>query len=198
MRGKISGMFFFSLLINRIIFRFSQENDPRLYIPALRTLANQIRASTTSMTSVPKPLKFMRPHYATMKQVYEKITDASIKKECADVLSVLAMTMGEGRECLQYRLQSDLTRIGEWGHEYVRHLAGEISAEWTEMTGDGENEEEIRDNLILLTKQIIPYNMAHNAEAEACDLLMEIERLDLLNDYVDEDVYQRVCLYLTR
>lgn len=40
--------------------------------------------------------------------------------------------------------------------------------------------------------------MAHNAEAEACDLLMEIERLDLLDEYVDEDVYQRVCLYLTR
>lgn len=97
-----------------------QENDPNLYVPALRTLGNQIRASTTSMTSVPKPLKFMKPHYGTMKQVYEKIVDADIKKECADVLSVLAMTMGEGRECLQYRLQSDLERIGEWGHEYVR------------------------------------------------------------------------------
>ena len=28
-----------------------------------------IRASTTSMTSVPKPLKFLRPHYDTMKTV---------------------------------------------------------------------------------------------------------------------------------
>jgi 26S proteasome regulatory subunit N1 len=40
--------------------------------------------------------------------------------------------------------------------------------------------------------------MAHNAEAEACDLLMEIERLDLLEQYVDESAYPRVCLYLTR
>lgn len=40
--------------------------------------------------------------------------------------------------------------------------------------------------------------MAHNAEAEACDLLMEIERLDLLEEYVDENIYSRVCLYLTR
>lgn len=38
--------------------------------------------------------------------------------------------------------------------------------------------------------------MAHNAEGEACDLLMEIERLDLLEEYVDEDMYDRVCLYL--
>lgn len=39
--------------------------------------------------------------------------------------------------------------------------------------------------------------MAHNAEAEACDLLMEIEQLSLLKQYVDEGAYSRVCLYLT-
>lgn len=76
------------------------------------------------------------------------------------------------------------------------HLAGEIAGEWAE-TDISENKE-IRDKLILLTKQIVPYNMAHNAEAEACDLLMEIERLDLLEQYVDENIYHRVCLYLTR
>jgi len=27
------------------------------------------------MTSVPKPLKFLRPHYDTLKTVYEKIKD---------------------------------------------------------------------------------------------------------------------------
>lgn len=72
------------------------------------------------MTSVPKPLKFMRPHYDTMKQVYEKIKNPEVQKVCADIVSVLAMTMGEGRECLKYRLCSDLDKIGEWGHEYVR------------------------------------------------------------------------------
>lgn len=148
------------------------------------------------MTSVPKPLKFMRPHYDTMKQVYEKITDQNVKQVCADIISVLAMTMGDGRECLKFRLLSELDKIGEWGHEYVRHLAGEIASEWaeTDLTFD----KALKDKLILLAKQIVPYNMAHNAEAEACDLLMEIERLDLLENYVDENIYQRVCLYLTR
>nr|XP_022908061.1 26S proteasome non-ATPase regulatory subunit 2 [Onthophagus taurus] len=181
-----------NLCVERLV-----ENDTRLYIPALKTLAGQIRASTTSMTSVPKPLKFMRPHYQTMKEVYLKLTDTETKRECADVISVLAMTMGESRECLQYRLMSDLTKIGEWGHEYVRHLAGEIAAEWNEIVGDTEFEQELKERLVLLAKEIVPYNMAHNAEAEACDLLMEIERLDLLEHYVDENVFQRVCLYLT-
>lgn len=54
-------------------------------------LSNLIRTSTTSMTSVPKPLKFLREHYPALKQVYEKITDEKTKKFCADVISVLAM-----------------------------------------------------------------------------------------------------------
>lgn len=80
---------------------------------------------------------------------------------------------------------------------FFRHLAGEIAGEWAYITYIAENTE-VRDKLIMLTKQIVPYNMAHNAEAEACDLLMEIERLDLLEQYVDDNIYQRVCLYLTR
>jgi 26S proteasome regulatory subunit N1 len=43
-----------------------------LFQSALETLRNLIRASTTSMTSVPKPLKFMRDHFDNMKAVYDK------------------------------------------------------------------------------------------------------------------------------
>ena len=38
--------------------------------------------------------------------------------------------------------------------------------------------------------------MSHNAEIEAADLLMEIERLDLLMGQVDAQAYDRVCRYL--
>ena len=40
--------------------------------------------------------------------------------------------------------------------------------------------------------------MSHNAETEACDLLMEIEQLDLILEHVDETTVDRVCLYLHR
>jgi len=56
-----------------------QESDQKLYKPALESLRTHIRASTTSMTSVPKPLKFLRPHYDTMKEVHEKIINADVK-----------------------------------------------------------------------------------------------------------------------
>ena len=39
--------------------------------------------------------------------------------------------------------------------------------------------------------------MEHNAEPDACDLLFELERLDLLLEMMDGHDHQRVCLYLT-
>lgn len=168
-----------------------QESQADLYMAALEALRSLIRASTTSMTSVPKPLKFMRIHYDSMKEIYKKMPDATTRQACADIISVLAMTMGTGKECLVYRFLCDQSdKIGDWGHEYIRHLSGEIAANWNETSGN------FRGRLIDLVKQIVPYNMNHNAEAEACDLLIEIERLDLLEEYVDRSAYDRVCLYL--
>merc|ERR1719334_1367159 len=54
-----------------------------------------------------------------------------------------------------------------------------------------------KNELLNLVKQIIPSQMKHHAEAEACDLLMEVERLDFLEQYVDKTAFNRVCLYLT-
>ena len=75
-----------------------------------------------------------------------------------------------------------------------RHLAEEIRGEYSDRSDKGE----VADDLLALAKEIIPYNMQHNAETEACDLLMEIEQLELLEQYVDNSSFQRVCLYLTR
>ena len=48
-----------------------QEKNTALYRPALEELRRLIRSSTTSMTSVPKPLKFLRPHYGKLKEIYD-------------------------------------------------------------------------------------------------------------------------------
>uniref|UniRef100_A0A671Q5J1 RPN1 N-terminal domain-containing protein n=1 Tax=Sinocyclocheilus anshuiensis TaxID=1608454 RepID=A0A671Q5J1_9TELE len=170
------------------------EKDTSLYRPALEELRRQIRSSTTSMTSVPKPLKFLRPHYAKLKDIYQNMAPGENKQFCADVVSVLAMTMSSERECLKYRLLGSQEELASWGHEYVRHLAGEVAKEWQEIEEGDKAQQEV---LLKLVKEIVPYNMAHNAEHEACDLLMEIERLDMLDTYIDENAYAKVCLYLT-
>ncbi|XP_067938039.1 26S proteasome non-ATPase regulatory subunit 2-like [Watersipora subatra] len=170
------------------------EPDNTLYRPALSSMQALIKAATTSMTSVPKPLKFLRPHYATLSNFYAKLTDPGTKKLCADVISVLGMTMADGkRDCLKYKLLGGGGDIDLWGHEYVRHLTGEVAAEWQELTDEDSAQ---RDALLGLSRLIVPYLMSHNTEAEACDLLMEIEHMDMLLEFVDLNVYSRVCLYL--
>jgi len=69
-----------------------------------------------------------------------------------------------------------------------------VAKEWQELD-DAEKTQ--REPLLTLVKEIVPYNMAHNAEHEACDLLMEIEQVDMLEKDIDENAYAKVCLYLT-
>jgi 26S proteasome regulatory subunit N1 len=69
----------------------------------------------------------------------------------------------------------------------------EMTEEWRSSSSD-----ERRSQLLLLVRDIVRHNMSHNAEVEACDLLTEIERLDLLLEYVEEADHGRVCLYLLR
>jgi len=161
---------------------------------ALQALKSQIRDSTTSMTSVPKPLKFLRPHYPALVKFYDDMMDGDNKKYLADVLSVLAMTMGkEGeRESLKYKLQATTESVGSWGHEYVRHLSSEISSEFEQR----KSESKPVDDLLKMVDEIVPFDMEHNAEPEACDLLLEVGKLDKISQHVDENNYSRVCLYL--
>lgn len=71
-----------------------------------------------------------------------------VKRDCADIVSVLSMTMGENNECLKYKLLGDTTHesLEAWGHEYVRHLAGEIVSEWNEEPTEGSDEVNVIQN----------------------------------------------------
>ncbi|CDY14239.1 BnaA08g13700D [Brassica napus] len=172
-----------------------QDPNPELQKTALESMSQEIRASTSSMTSVPMPLKFLRPHYGTLKDCHQKMAESDLKKLLADILSVLALTMSaEGeRESLGYRLAGSGGDIGSWGHEYVRNLAGEVAVEYTIRQVQ---ESSIMD-LMDLVRQIVAFHMKHNAETEAVDLLMEVEDLDPLLDHVGRTNFRRTCNYLT-
>jgi len=151
------------------------------------------------MTSVPKPLKFLRPHMQSLKVVYEKMKDTDNKLLLADIISLLAMTNahvpGEVPESLKYRLLGSNEDFGNWGHEYVRNLAAEIGMEYHRRVEQG-GEGAVVEDLMTLVYEIIPFHMQHNAEPEAVDLLLEVERLDVLLDHVNEANFSRTCLYL--
>eukprot|EP00045_Choanoeca_perplexa_P012108 m.130781 g.130781 ORF g.130781 m.130781 type:complete len:893 (+) comp15889_c0_seq1:159-2837(+) len=180
------------LMVNRL-----EDSDASLHKPALESLRTHIRTATSSMTSVPKPLKFLRPHYERIKAVYDTIADPDNKAFTADVVSLLAMTFEENnRDCLNFRFKGSSESLASWGHEYVRHLQGEIAEEFKARQSSSSEEPSSVEDLYQLASEIVPYCLSHNAEADACDLLMEIERLDMLEGEVDKAGHQRVCLYL--
>ena len=92
--------------------------------------------------------------------------------------------------------------LGSWGHEFVRSLAGEIGQEYNQRVIDGADPEkdEPFEDLLKFVKVIVPFHLTHNAEAEAIDLLIEVQRLKHLLelDTIDENNYQRICLYLMK
>ncbi len=73
------------------------------------------------MTSVPKPLKFLRPQYDTLKATYEACAEGDNKRLLADIISLLAMTRspeaGLMPESLRFRLLGSAEEIGSFGHE---------------------------------------------------------------------------------
>jgi hypothetical protein len=51
-----------------------KDNDGGVQKLALEQMKSEIKSATSSMTSVPKPLKFLRPHYQTLKERFETTT----------------------------------------------------------------------------------------------------------------------------
>lgn len=179
----------FELLAQR-----AQDPDVGVAKLALETMVKELKTSTASMTSVPKPLKFLRPHYPALTEHYAKMPDSNLKSFFADILSILSTTMQKegSRQSLKYRLAGTKDGLTSWGHEYIRNLSGEIAEEFRERT---EKEQDVKE-LLDLVEEIVPFNMKHNAECDAVDLLCEVDRVQSIVSLCDEATFSRVCLYL--
>ncbi|KAI9631397.1 hypothetical protein KEM48_014371 [Puccinia striiformis f. sp. tritici PST-130] len=293
-----------------------KESDRQLYKPTLEMLRSLIRTSTSSMTSVPKPLKFLRPHFGDLVRIFyswgsrddydqamredgevkqelqrlrqaekeaaaaaaaaavpssepeKKESDSETKPEdskakdkeassggkttngeanltrspavpaplpfqaepgsvegvapidrilLAEIISVLAMTYSDSglRDTLAFRLRShkiDNSSVrddpGVWGHEYVRHLAAEIAEAYQAVQSKsdddlGEDERIETDEqssrkkeLHSLAMLLVPFSLSHNGEADAIDLLLELESINDIVPLVAEHNYSRVCNYM--
>lgn len=192
-----------------------KEDDSKLYKPSLNQLTDSIKSSTSSMTAVPKPLKFLRPSYPDLCAVYDKWTDKSLKASLGEILSVLAMTYSENgkHDSLRYALLSETKNVENWGHEYIRHLALEIGEVYNDQVESqdsgnaslGESEEATpklnafefsKEDILQLSLDIVPYFLKHNGETDAVDLLLELEAIDKLPQFVDENTFERVCQYM--
>jgi 26S proteasome regulatory subunit N1 len=129
-----------------------------------------------------------------MMEIYESWKESETRKFLADILSVLAMSYADegARNSVKYRLLGTQEEAGLWGHEYVRHLSSELIGEFNHLTDLDQG----TDHVVKQALELVPFFLKHNAEADACDLLLELELLDKLPSFIDKDTYKRVCLYI--
>lgn len=91
----------------------NEANEVSVTVPlrlkAMDVIVTELRNATSSMTSVPKPLKFLRPKFDILKKYYGSISSGDggmendkdmlfLRARLADVLAVLAMTLGKHGE----------------------------------------------------------------------------------------------------
>ena len=158
-------------------------------------LKEEIVGATSSMTSVPKPLKFLTPCYEKLVETYKKYTAVDeFKKKYADLCSVIAMVAAPdgSYDMIDYCLEGTLENLISWGHEYLRALSGLIGKLYIkkiEENGD-------TSSILKLVDTIVPQFINHNEEPEAVDLMMETETLHKLSEFCNERNFDRVCRYL--
>ena len=71
-----------------------QEDDYRLMMPALQALRTFIRTSTSSMTSVPKPLKFLRPFYEELGKIRRVWHASMVEERVSDFNQIVVIVKG--------------------------------------------------------------------------------------------------------
>ncbi len=219
-----------TMLVTRVMeHRDASQQTEEAYLgvqlAALEAIRKEIRSSTSSMTAIPKPLKYLRPFYSDLVEFFQdpvRMSPSSPNRPLlADILSVLAMTVGDpARAVLRFRSEGSKDALSSWGNEYLRALAGEIGAEYQYRTADEDEDEEEdaekksaaggamgdieekpernRDvtDLLAMSEEIVKYNFDHANEYEAVDLLIEVDQLDRVVEYLSAENVTRVCKYI--
>ena len=178
-------------------------SDYDLRINSYNMIKHEITTSTSSMTSIPRPLKFIRMHFEEIKDFYDKFIPVSDKDKeyklmLSDLISVILTVINEkdeeGKELtmLSYVLSGTRKDITSWGIEYVRSLCSDIGQEYDNRLDKGEPTKELLD----LVNIFAPYLIKQHCESDAIDLLIEVESIDEIKNYINEHNYKKICLYL--
>ena len=178
-------------------------DDYDLRINSYNLLKHEITTSTSSMTSIPRPLKFARMHFTELKEFYDKFIPKNDKENeyklmLSDLISVILTVINEkdenGKELtiLSYVLSGTKKDITSWGQEYIRSLCSDIGQEFNQRL----DKDEPTNDLLDLVKIIAPYLIKQHCESDAIDLLIEVDCINDIKEFINENNYKKICLYL--
>ncbi len=178
-------------------------SDYDLRINSYNMIKHEITTATSTMTSIPRPLKFIRLRFDDIKSFYEKFIpsteqDKNYKLMLSDLISVILTVVSEkdeeGKELkiITYVLSGTRKDLTSWGIEYIRSLCSDIGQEYDLRL----EKEEPTNDLLDLVKTFAPYLIKQHCENDAIDLLIEVESIDEIKNYINEHNYKKICLYL--
>lgn len=164
-------------------------------VKAINSLFTEVRKSTQLRTAIPKAMKFLKPHFAQIENTFTQLLDGPRKQTLADFLSFVSPSLKEkyDRDCLKYLLAGSADyEPEERGEEYVLALAGDLAAEFLDRLESGNDVDVVH----RLAAKAMPFLFKSGSEIDAVDLLLEVERMDLLVQFVTEDNFDRIYNYL--
>lgn len=171
------------------------DADDDIQLNSYNLLKKEIISATETMTSIPKPLKFLKAHYDKLREVYLAETSMKRKKIFADILCVVSIVVDKKENepnSLGYIVDNELTDFYEWGQELIRIISGEISSEYMKRL----DEEKPFQDLTKLAVQIVAKLVDQNNIDEGIDLLVELDLVDEIKSHCKETNFKRVCHYL--
>ncbi|KPA80268.1 putative Proteasome regulatory non-ATPase subunit [Leptomonas pyrrhocoris] len=172
------------------------DTDARIAKVAVERLVELLRTSSSgSLAAVPPPLKHIRALYPDLEAALKGTQDPSVSRRLHDLLSFISMTLESksgNRTLLEHKLKGTTDDLAQWGHEYLRFLAGAIAEEWRDRAGNHDP----TDHLNGFVDQTVTYMLMHQDEATAIDLLLEIDGVARILPHAEASNYKRIANYI--
>lgn len=164
----------------------------------LNDLFEQIRTVKKSRVSLPKEIRFLKNLYPSLVQCFNNEQNDTIKRNMADFLSLTCIILADeyNADSLRYLKSGTGTlKLEDLGDEFIVNLAGDLAVEFDIKYAD--NKDADFSEILTLVEQILPLLCANGNEISAVDLLLEVEKLELIYPYFNSNNYNRIFEYLT-
>jgi len=94
------------------------------------------------------------------------------------------MAEEDSKNCIKYLLEGSQDDLKKWGFQYIHYLCGDIAQEYNDRLAEGNNDSK---DLLDLSAVIMPLMIKNKSFEQTMDLLMEVDQIELIIPFVDED-----------
>lgn len=190
-----------------LITRLTDPNEEVISL-SLNLLNTEIIHTSGLLSSSLLTLRVLKQHYNDIIEIHKHMPYIECKKKLSNMISALSATIGDENNIIKYIIYGNKEDLVNYGHEYIKNVMNKLLIEYKNLKEDeitlsgtsilltvDEKQEKLK-HIYDLVNVIVPYCFKHKTEYEAVDLLIEVDKLYQIVNYVDEESCDRVVLYL--